>query len=519
MNILKEWKYTIIFGFLLVILAFAVRFLNLDSMPIFVDEAIYVRWAQVMRAEPTLRFLPLSDGKQPLYMWLVIPVFKLISDPLIAGRFVSVLTGMGTMFGVFFASFVLFRSKRLSLIASFIYALSPFAVFFDRTALVDSTLSMFGVWTFAFVVLTAKTQRLDMAMITGFLLGGALLTKSPGFFFILLLPSTILLSRIDIKSRDRSKVLLKLSGFWAVSAVIGFGFYNILRLGPNFQLITSRNQDYIYPLTHIFERPFDPLLPFLDRIFEYFWTLGPWVIIVFVVFAIVDNFKKYLKELSVLLVWIMVPVFVVSEFSQTMTARYIYFVLPYVAILAAVAFLPYLRGKKPIAILNFLWILLGVSTIIALNTIFKLHTNVEDVNLPRSERSGFLEEWTSGTGIKEVAGIIESEYLAAPDMKIVVGTEGFFGTLPDGLQVYLNAYPEITVIGVGLDFTKIPSQLSESRDFGNKTYFVVNSSRLKIDPNDLGLVEIAKFKKADRPIGREYVQYGINDYLYLFEVE
>ena len=47
---------------ILLVAAF-LRTYNLLALPIFADEAIYVRWAQVMRAETTLRFLPLSDGK------------------------------------------------------------------------------------------------------------------------------------------------------------------------------------------------------------------------------------------------------------------------------------------------------------------------------------------------------------------------------------------------------------------------------------------------------------------------
>ena len=69
---------------------FALRLPNLTLQPIFADEAIYIRWAQVMRAEPTLRFLSLSDGKTPLFMWAMIPFLKVFSDPLFAGRFLSV---------------------------------------------------------------------------------------------------------------------------------------------------------------------------------------------------------------------------------------------------------------------------------------------------------------------------------------------------------------------------------------------------------------------------------------------
>ena len=73
------------------------RCINLTSLPVFADEAIYIRWSQVIKAVETLRFIPLTDGKQPLFMWLTIPFFKIVSDPLVAGRAVSVLAGLGSL--------------------------------------------------------------------------------------------------------------------------------------------------------------------------------------------------------------------------------------------------------------------------------------------------------------------------------------------------------------------------------------------------------------------------------------
>ncbi|MEK7112149.1 MAG: hypothetical protein AAB875_02375, partial [Patescibacteria group bacterium] len=80
---LAKWKSSLILLLLILLFAIGIRLYNLNLIPVFVDEAIYIRWAQVMRAEPTLRFLPLSDGKQPLFMWLSIPFLKIFSDPLL----------------------------------------------------------------------------------------------------------------------------------------------------------------------------------------------------------------------------------------------------------------------------------------------------------------------------------------------------------------------------------------------------------------------------------------------------
>src|SRR5258708_31479573 len=99
-------------------------------------------------------------------------------------------------------------------------------------------------------------------MLTGFALGFALLTKSPAIFFVLLLPSTWLLS-------DLRKDLPKLFILTLVTFVIGYGMYNILRLGPNFNFIRSRNEDYIFPISHLFTNPKNPFIFFIKEIFIY----------------------------------------------------------------------------------------------------------------------------------------------------------------------------------------------------------------------------------------------------------
>jgi len=97
--------------------------------------------------------------------------------------------------------------------------------------------------------------------------------------------------------------------------------------------------------------------------------------------------------------------------------------------------------------------------------------------LPRDERLGYLENWTAGWGIKETA-----EYLKASKGgdNIIVGTEGYFGTLPDGLQIYLEGEKGITTIGVGYPIKSLPEPLSNAVEFGDRVYLVVNRSRFEM---------------------------------------
>jgi 4-amino-4-deoxy-L-arabinose transferase-like glycosyltransferase len=500
MKKLLKWKWVFIIGVVILGLAFYLRIYNLTILPVFADEAIYIRWSQVMRAEPTLRFVPLSDGKQPLFMWLSIPFLKLFSDPVFAGRFTSVLAGMGTLLGIFLLSYSLFKSKKVALISSFFYALSPFSVFFDRMALVDPLLTMFGVWILLFGVLTARSLRNDLAMITGFLIGGGLLTKSPALFFVLLLPTTWLLSSWPKERRTFTSHLLKLVFLFFVSVAIGYGMYNILRLGPNFNMINLRNGDYIYPLNHFLTSPFDPLLPFFDRSFEWIGALGPAPILILALTGLLLGIKKYPKETTILFLWFLAPILVQSEFAKVFTSRYILFSLPYLFILGGSAFLI----KKDL-FNKLLTLALIIFVFLSVKNDYLFLTDPEKANLPRSERSGYLEEWTAGTGIKEVADFLITEYNKEPENTIVVGTEGFFGTLPDGLQIYLNSYPKIIVKGVGIPVAWVDTSLIESKEAGNPTYLVANSTRIWKEAEDQGLSLIAAYPKAAKPDGSREV--------------
>lgn len=505
-KLIKEYWLAVFLLLGIILIGVFLRFYNLTILPVFVDEAIYVRWSQVMRAESTLRFLPLSDGKQPLFMWLTIPFLKLFTDPLFAGRALSCVSGLVTSIGIFLLSYQIFKSKKVGIVASLLYIVSPFTVFFDRLALADSLLAMFGVWVMYFSIMTAKNKKLDFAMITGFLLGGALLTKSPALFYSILIPTAWLLSDFPNKPKKILSHLFKLIIIFIPTYLIGYGIYNILRLGPNFHLIGSRNFDYVYPYSHILSSPLDPFMPFFDRSFEWIRMMGPWPILLLAFFGIILNFKKYPKEIFVLFIWFIFPILVQSEFAKVFTARYIFLTLPYIFILAGSVLLK--TGK---IIKDFFVVLLIFFVFLSLRFDYLLLTDPEKANLPRSERSGYLEEWTAGTGIKEIADTVRSEYQNEPNKKIIVGTEGYFGTLPDGLQIYLNDLSEITVIGVGLNFDSLPNSLVESKRAGNKTYLVINNDRLNNSVENLGLNLLAAYPKAVKPNGSRQT-------LYLFEV-
>src|SRR3990170_2343362 len=125
---------------------FFTRLYNIMSLPIFTDEAIYTRWSQIAKNDAAWRFISLTDGKQPLFVWIDMVFMRFVSDPLLAGRLVSVFAGLLTVIGLFFLGKEIFNNKKIGIIAGIIYVIYPFALVYDRMALYDSLVSATAVW-------------------------------------------------------------------------------------------------------------------------------------------------------------------------------------------------------------------------------------------------------------------------------------------------------------------------------------------------------------------------------------
>ena len=467
---IKPWH--IYFFLVTIVIFFVIRLINLNGLPVFVDEAIYIRWAQIMKSEPTLRFLPLQDGKQPLFMWSMIPMFKLLKDPVIAGRVLSVLAGFGTFLGLTTLSFLLFSSIKISLLTGLLYAITPYTVFFDRLALVDSMLAMFGVWSLVIGFLYVKKPRLDTAMILGAVLGLAYLTKSPAIFFLLW--QLILAIFFYKKSHSRGVMIIKLLTGWVLALIISQIIYNILRLGPNFNMVGSRNQDYLFSFSEVLQHPLNPLIGNLKSTLSWITNLFTLPLAIMIPFAFIKS--KQRKASLFLLTIALVPLLGQALIAKVYTPRYILYAIIPLLFLSAngllavtkeiISKLPKLKHIFPILLLSF-----------ALITSIRYILTPEKVNMPRRMRHGYLEEWTAGWGQRDLGNYLVN--LSNQGKTIVVGAEGYFGTLPDGLQIYTEGHPNITVIGVGQPAVKIPEAL-ENTSKENLIFLVCAASNVVI---------------------------------------
>ena len=127
---------------LILTLAFAARLCKIGTLfPIMVDEAIYLRWAEIIKHQHQW-FIALLDGKQPLCSWLYLPLLTIDGvDPFLAARVISLLAGVAATLFLFLIAENL-AGATAGLIAAALYAVAPYAVFYAHLAYNETLLDL-----------------------------------------------------------------------------------------------------------------------------------------------------------------------------------------------------------------------------------------------------------------------------------------------------------------------------------------------------------------------------------------
>lgn len=451
MGILKKYKLEVLLGIALVILYFFLRFTNLLHLPIFTDEAIYIRWSQIASQDPSWRFISLTDGKQPLYVWVAMILLRFIHDPLLAGRLISVGTGFASMVGLFLLGSELFENIWIGFLSSLLYAIFPFALVYDRMAMYDSMVGTFIIWGIYLEVLLVRRLKSHMAFITGLVVGAGMLTKTNTFFNIYFLPFTLLL--FDWSKHDRTRRLVR----WGLLALLVVGlaylYYSILRLSPYYGIINEKNHTFIYPFSEWVHHPFTYFIGNLRGLSDWLVSYLSWFGLMLVA-ASFFTFKKYWKEKVLLCIWFVLPFLGLALLGKVIYPRYIFpmsvSLLPLIALsLYGVVTLLQQKYLKVIILVFFLLWYLRTDYFILYDF---AHAPIAGPDLVQYENA-----WPAGGGVKEMVAYFEKQ---AASQKIYVASEGTFGSVPTlGMEIYLDRDKNIEKRGIYPIPTKIPQDL------------------------------------------------------------
>lgn len=498
MKIIKYiYKSSYSVWFLLVPLFLVTRLLNLKIIPIFTDEAIYSYWAQVALHDPANRFMSLEDGKQPLFIWFAAVAQLFINDPLVATRLVSVSAGFLAVIGIYCLGKELF-DKRVATITAFLYIIVPFSLLYDRMGLFDSFLTMLGIWAIYLSVKMAKTPRLDLALLSGYAIGFAEITKSSGNFFLYFLPFSLINFNFG---KNNTKRILKWLFFACIALIESLVIYNSLRLSQYFYIIARKNSEFIRPAAEVIK---DPFLFFNSNFFAILsWVttyLGFPLMVIFLA-GLAIGFYKRDRRIIYLSLLILIPFMVENLFNKVLYPRFVLFYLPYILIVIAFGVSYALQNLKKLKWV--IWLMFAGTLVVPVINSFLLITKPTSANIPTADSSQYLNDWPAGYGVQEVVEFLKNE---SKNQEVNIGTEGTFGVFPFALNIYFYNNKNVHVYSFWpVDTNKIPGQIQDLSK-KQKTYFVFNQNQQIINNPNLKLI-----KSYQKGIGKSFMRlYEVN---------
>ncbi len=485
MVFIKKHYKDLTFALFTIILYFFTRLYRISSLPIFTDEAIYTRWSQIAKQDASWRFISLTDGKQPLFVWLDMIVMRFIHDPLLAGRLVSVGAGFFTVLGLFFLGNEIFKNKKIGFLAAFTYVIFPFALVYDKMALYDSLVATITVWALYFEVLLIRRIKFEIAFMLALVIGAGLLTKSSGSFSIYLLPFSLLL--FDFKQKNKRQKLFRWLGFVLVAVLLSLLYESVLRLSPFFHVISEKNSLFVYPFNEWIHHPFNYLEGNLRGLLDWLITYSTIPIIILVLASFILDKKKFLGEKLFLFLWFLAPFSALALFGRTLYPRFILFMTMPLLVLVAYS-IYYILGITKNNVFKLLFIF--ISVILMIRTDYYILTNFAIAPIPYADLQQYINDWPAGGGIKEM---VEFFRFQSSTKKIYVASQGTFGSLPTyAVEIYLGEDKNVEKRGIWPIPDKIPSDLVEKAKHMS-VYFVFNQT--KTPPFGWPVRLIASYKK------------------------
>jgi hypothetical protein len=409
---------------LFLVLYLLTRALTLNALPIFLDEAVHLQWAERLYSEGRV-LRPIGSGRllAVVAYGLALP----FEDRLGAARLIAAMAGAVTL-GLTMLLAHRLCGVRASVIAGTLYVLSPFALVYDRLALSDGFLSacitglMLGTWT-----LVQRPDDVRPRLIVAALMGLAVASKVSALLFLLTIPLAVAALAPDRRRSFRSAVVACVAGFACAAPMLWF-------FARNSGEISSQ---HIVDTASVASTIVSTLGDMREWALSYF-TLPALLIGAVSVLALRDGRALWLLGSAAL------PFVLFALFSQPWSARYILPTLPPFLILLsggiehlASRFKPAFHALAAAALVSF-------ALLAWLPFDRELVLDPSHAPFPADDRRQLVTGWPAGYGVRELAVRLEQEARTAP-LTTYVDTGGT-RTFATGLAIFVGSNPSIRLV-------------------------------------------------------------------------
>ena len=470
----------------------------LTKLPVFADEAIYLRWAQLILDDwRQYLFFPLNDGKTPLFIWLAVGSLKIFTDPLLAGRMISLIAGLVQVWVTVSIVKKLGGQKIAVVFATLTVIWLPFWFFHHRMALMDGLLVLWLSLSINSLLSASlkKSKRWQALLGAGLFFGLSLLTKLSALLFI---PILLLVPwLVKTKKINHAHTLS-----WSVGTLlIGLLVFLSLKLQPAFGQLFNRGNDFLYPLNEVLALKVWPVVFANSRhVWQVLNAYLTWPILILPILGLWQT--KWQRKHFILLLTALGFLGPIILLSKVLYPRYLLPAALPITISASLAFEQFFLStkkaiKKPfIFFIKVSFLIFGITFVSTKALEFTLISWQDPNHLPFTDldRSQYLQAWSAGNGIKETTDYL---LLTAQEHTVAVATEGYFGTLPDGVLMYLHNQDvtNILVEGIGQPIHEIPDDFAKKAQYFEQVWLVVNSHRqmMHLTPDQPNVALIKKY--------------------------
>lgn len=457
-------RYALIF---ITVFYFLIRTVYLTSIPIFNDEAIYLDWGWRETHVPGYLYYSLYDAKQPLLMWVFGIAQTLLDDPLFAGRFISVMTGYASLLGIYFVGKKIF-GQNTGLLASALYSIIPIFSFYDRQALMESSMTALSIWSFFLLLLLWQTNMRKYAALLGGVLGVGFFIKSTALIFVLI----ILLFygyRWLRESKTRKSILRQLGIIFLVFLLMNI----LLLIQPQFWSTLHTNSRYSLTISELIHFPVSIWIRNITANLQIaFFYISPFVFLS-AIGGFFMLFKIKTKQVRFYAAWFIMGIVLQSLLSRFASQRYTVAFLPLLIPVAAFFIAEIIRRMR--AGVGVSLLLIAPAIFMTILQIFYpieyFHLGSRYIAYPETQ---YINGYTSGYGVLEAVNYLKKE---AKDRKIIVVVAENSGNPESAMNVYFNKFDNIPV--AYLDASKHPEiNKYDCLHIPAPTYFVSRDEQL-----------------------------------------
>lgn len=236
---------------LIIILAFSLRIFHLGINPpsLYWDEASLGYNAYTIATSlkdehgeflPLARFIAFGDYKPPGYIYAAVPSILIFGLNEFSVRFPSMLAGLLMVFMTYYLTVELFRNLKIAMLASFLLAISPWAVHFSRAAFEANLAAFFNLSGIYFFLLCKRKKPAILVSVIIFILSFYIFNANRIIAPLMLLGLSVLNLRILLSNKK-----------WVLVAFI----ISLMLLIPSISFLRSSESKLRFQEVSIFNNP------------------------------------------------------------------------------------------------------------------------------------------------------------------------------------------------------------------------------------------------------------------------